>query len=72
MKKHSKLFLLCSAGLLALSVASCGNKKANRNTSVPLASMNPSTVIATSGNFEIQNDLFYTRLLYTGYNKFLN
>ncbi|MDE6661444.1 MAG: hypothetical protein K2J93_06450, partial [Anaeroplasmataceae bacterium] len=71
MRKHNKLFLLCSAGLLALSVASC-RKNDVRNTSIPLGNLDTSAVVASNGDFELKNDLFYSRLRYKGYNTVLN
>nr|MDE5546144.1 hypothetical protein [Anaeroplasmataceae bacterium] len=71
MRKHNKLFLLCSAGLLALSVASCGGKEV-RNTSVPLGNLNTSSVIASNGDVVLKNDLFYSRLRSKGYNTVVN
>ncbi|MDE5856492.1 MAG: hypothetical protein K2H06_05550, partial [Anaeroplasmataceae bacterium] len=71
MRKPNKLFLLCSAGLLALSVASCGKKEV-RNTSIPLGNINTSSVIATNGDYVLKNDLFYTRLRAKGYNTVFN
>ena len=66
MKKYNKLFVLSSAALLALSLASCG-KKDVRNTSVPLASLDTSAVIATNGDYKLTNDVFYDRLRYKGF-----
>ncbi|MDE7094959.1 MAG: hypothetical protein K2O23_00570, partial [Anaeroplasmataceae bacterium] len=71
MRKHNKLFLLCSAGLLALSVASCKPKEV-RNTSIPLGNLDTSAVVASNGEFELKNDLFYSRLRSKGYNTVLN
>lgn len=71
MKNYKKFFLLCSAGLLALSVASCDNKE-KINTSVPLSDLDTSAVIASSGDFSVDNGLFYTRLRAKGYNTVLN
>lgn len=71
MRKPNKLLLLCSAGLLALSVASC-TKKETRNTSVPLGNLDTSSVIASNGDYVLKNDLFYTRLRSKGYNTVLN
>ncbi|MDE7263321.1 MAG: hypothetical protein K2N64_01490 [Anaeroplasmataceae bacterium] len=71
MRNYKKFFLLCSVGLLALSVASC-DKKEKRNTSVPLSDLDTSTVIASSKDHEVNNGLFYTRLRTKGYNTVLN
>lgn len=71
MKKCNKLLFLCSAGLLALSVASC-TKTVARNTSVPLSNLDTSAIIAKSGDFSITNDFYYTRLRYKGYSTVLN
>lgn len=71
MRKTKKLFLLCSAGLLALSVASC-TKKEVRNTSVPLGNLDTSSVVASNGDYVLKNDLFYSRLRSKGYNTVLN
>ncbi|MDE7212984.1 MAG: hypothetical protein K2N42_00215 [Anaeroplasmataceae bacterium] len=71
MRKHNKLFLLCSAGLLALSVASC-DKREVRNTSVPLGNLDTSAVVASNGDVELKNDLYYSRLRSKGYSTVLN
>ncbi|MCM1131631.1 MAG: hypothetical protein NC310_01045 [Roseburia sp.] len=71
MRKHNKLFLLCSAGLLALSVVSC-KKKEVRNTSVPLGNLNMSAVVATNGDYKLENNLYYSRLRNKGYNTVFN
>lgn len=71
MRKHNKLFLLCSAGLLALSVASC-KKKEVRNTFVPYGNLNMSAVVATNGDYKLENNLYYSRLRNKGYNTVLN
>ncbi len=71
MKKLNKVLFLCSAGLLALSVTSCKNKVV-RNTAVPMGDINTSLVLASSKDHKVQNDVFYSRLRYKGYNTVLN
>lgn len=71
MKKYNKLFLLSSAALLALSLASCKGKEA-RNTKVPLSNLDTSSIIATNGDFKLTGDVFYDRLRFKGYNTVTN
>lgn len=71
MKKLNKLLFLSSAGLLALSVASC-SKKENRNLEIPMGNLDTSAIIAKNDDYQLKNDLFYTRLRYKGYNTVLN
>ncbi len=71
MKKINKLLFLSSAGLLALSVASC-SKKETRNIEVPMGNLDTSLIIAQNEDYQLKNDLFYTRLRYKGYNTVLN
>lgn len=71
MKKLNKVLFFCSAGLLALSITSCKSKDI-RNTSVPMGNLNTSLVLASSKDNKVQNDVFYSRLRYKGYNTVLN
>lgn len=71
MKKLNKVLFFCSAGLLALSVTSCKPKDV-RNTSVPMGNLDTSLILASSQDMKVQNDVFYSRLRYKGYNTVLN
>ncbi len=66
MKKHNKLFILSSAALLAISLASCRGKDV-RNTTVPLSNLDTSAVIASDGDSKLTNEVFYDRLRSKGF-----
>ena len=70
MKKLKKLSLITSGLLLAFSLASCD--KESNNTSVPVGSLDLNSVIASSGDLKLTNDVFYSQLRYNGYNTVLN
>ena len=66
MKKIKRLFSLVAIFLFIVTLASC-NSSTPINTTVPTSSLNLNSVVASAGDFEIKNDLYYTRLRALGY-----
>lgn len=70
MRKIKRLFLVVSAFLFAITLASCGDE--NRNTSTPMGKISSSNVVATAGEYTLYEDVFYNQLRNQGYNTVLN
>ena len=66
MKKIKKLFSLVTLFLLIVTLASC-DSSTPINTTVPTSSLDLNSVVASAGDFEVKNDLYYTRLRALGY-----
>ena len=70
MRKFKRLFLVASALLFTVSLASCDNTK--RNTVTPMGNISSETIVATAGNNKITADVFYSQLRNQGYNTVFN
>lgn len=67
--KIKKLFLLIASLLFLISLSSCGGKSL-RNTTVPMGSINTSSIVASSHEFELTNGDYYSLLRSKGYDSF--
>ena len=70
MRNIKRLFLIVSAFLVVISLASCTGTK--RNTVTPMGSIDTGAIVAQSGDKTLNNGVFYSQLRNQGYNTVLN
>ncbi len=71
MKKLRKIFLLVASLLLALTISSCTDKEV-RNTSIPMGAIDTQATVANSGDYTVNNEIYYNKLRSKGYDTVFN
>lgn len=70
MKNIKKILLMIAVLVITITLSSCTTTQI-RNTKTPTGNLDLSTVIASSGDYDVTNDVYYSKLRANGYSTVL-